>query len=152
MKSLLRFLLVQICLMGAGFAGPSFNRLWKEEMEKTAPASSRGIAGPWEGTWKSEKNGHTGALRCLVEPQADGKYLFRYWAQWCDNMKGTFALSCEVKRSGGDYSVKGTKNLGLFGTYHHEGVISARQFDATFRSNRKNLGTFRLLRPEGWKP
>lgn len=152
MKAWLRFLLVQICLLGTGTAAPGFQRQWERELDGRPAPGSRGITGPWEGTWKSEKNGHTGELRCLVEAKDGGKYVFRYWAKWCGGLSGTFSLPCQVARAGGGYAVSGSKNLGLFGTYHHEGTITGDRFEARFRSNRKNLGALNLRRPEGWTP
>jgi len=155
MKKPLRLLAASALLIAmGGCATPRFNRQWEAETSGKAAREARdryGIAGPWVGTWVSYKNDHTGDLRCLVEPLGGGRYLFRYWAEWGPNFKGAFKIACEVKPSGRGYSVEGSKTLIPFGTYHHEGRITSLSFTADFRSNRKNLGEFRLSRPEDWK-
>ena len=48
----------------------SFNRAWKAA-EETPPEVAT-IAGRWEGTWRSDVNGHNDRLRALITPQIDG--------------------------------------------------------------------------------
>lgn len=150
MRTMSRRFLMLACLLGVASAAPVSAR--NKEAAETRVRDTAGIAGEWEGQWESRKNGHQGALSCQVEPVGNGRYLFRYRAVWGKIMKGNFQISCDVSPSGSGFSVHGTKSLGIFGTYHHEGRITPHSFEATFRSDRKNLGSFRLRRPEGWKP
>lgn len=151
MSGVLRLGFVVSLFLGACGLSPAFGG--KAEAAKMAVRDTRGIAGPWVGQWESKGNGHKGSLRCLVEPVGDSRYLFRYRAGWGKLFSGNFPITCEVTPAGnGVYAVKGTKSLLLFGTYHHDGKISPRKFEATFRSGQKDLGSFSLRRPDGWKP
>ena len=76
-----------VCLLLAGCT--DFKKVWAQEMQK--PAQKRvDLTGPWEGTWKSDFNGHNGKLRCIITKQPDGQYEFHYWAQWQKVLSGSF--------------------------------------------------------------
>ncbi len=129
-------------------AGPGFNKKWEAALAEHPAPQQTDITGPWQGSWNSEANGHTGDLRCIVNETGKDRYNFQYWATWGRGMKGTFAIDCEGARQGGVTRVTGQKKLGPFGKYSHEAEITPSRFDARFSRQRKNLGTFELSRPE----
>jgi len=137
-------------LLLASCATPGFDRAWKKSL-KAGSAGHREVTGPWEGHWSSSANGHTGKLRCLVEQKDEDTLVFRYWATWGGWMKGSFLVDGDIqRRSDGGYDLEGSKRLGPWGTYSHEGVISPDRLDSSFRSERANLGSFRMERPDGY--
>ncbi len=125
-------------------ATPGYRNAWKSA--QGAPVSKAGIEGAWEGVWISDKNGHTGDLRCVVTKTGDDEYLFHYWATWAGGMKGAFKITCEAEERQGVVHVEGSKRLPPFGTYHHRGKLTATTFTATFRSDKSNVGSFELER------
>lgn len=127
-------------------AGPRFNKQWEAALAKPSETSGT-ITGPWEGSWLSEKNGHTGKLRAIVNETGEDTYHFLYWATWGPGIRGTFQIDCEGEETNGVTQVRGEKKLGPFGTYNHEAEITPSEFEATFSSKKENLGTFEMSRP-----
>ncbi len=145
----IRLILCAIALscLFSSCAGPGFNREWARTLA-TNPGPHSDVTGLWEGTWESQKNGHTGKLRAIVHETAENRYRFNYWATWGLGMSGTFEIDCEGETNGSLTRVRGSKKLGPFGTYGHDAEITPSKFDATFSSKKENLGTFSLARPE----
>ena len=132
-----------------------FDRDWNEAVAayeaEGAPADAP-FVGPWTGTWLSHLNEHTGDLRCLVSPVEAGSettYEFRYHATWGDFFSGGYRADYEVTPDGKrGYQVKGAKDLGLFGSFDHEGWIRGDSFESTYASDKGDHGVFELKRPE----
>lgn len=147
MKTTHVFLSLALAALLSSCAGPRFNKQWEAALaeQSDSPAS---ITGPWEGTWLSEKNGHTGKLRAIVDETGEDTYNFLYWATWGPGIRGTFQIDCEGEETNGVTKVRGEKKLGPFGVYGHDAEITPKDFDATFSSEKENLGTFEMSRPE----
>ena len=136
--------LLSISLLLAGCASPDFASSWRQAKASTPT----GIEGAWEGTWHSEGTGHQGKRRCLVshsahDPQA---YHFRYWASWATVFSGNFDVTYRLTPKNGAYAVSGESDLGPFGTFSHQGMVSKDRFQATFRSDNET-GVFEMSRP-----
>ena len=129
----------------------NFRKVWADEMAK--PAQKRGdLTGPWEGTWRSDVNGHNGKLRCIITKQADGAHEFHYWAQWQKVLSGSFRQNYEVtenKGKRGTFHFEGERDLGkLGGTFTHKGTATAKTLKATYASEMGDHGVFELSRPQ----
>ena len=115
------------------------------------PAPKNGIAGRWEGTWRSDANGHTDALRCLMTAQTNGFYSARFHAQY---KRGLFRFSfsytvpLEVRREGDAFRFDGGADLGWLagGQYHYHGTATATNFHSTYDS-KYDRGVFDMTRP-----
>ena len=127
-------------------AGPGFNKKWEAALAEH-PAPHTEITGPWQGSWESDANGHSGKLKAIVDEAGEDTYNFQYWATWGRVMSGTFELESTGETSGGVTRVTGQKKLGPFGRYNHEAEITPNAFKAKFSSDKKNLGNFELSRP-----
>lgn len=135
----------------------NYNREWNQALADRAALKGKGtVTGPWQGTWRSEANGHHGELRCIVSRapaagKADGGDLhrFHYHATFAGTFSATYDVMHRVKESPrGDFTFSGDQVLtGLGGGfYHYEGKGTAEQFRATFRSE-SDRGVFELRRP-----
>lgn len=106
-------------------------------------------AGPWEGTWKSNHNGHTGPLWCLVSPDKDPNFWnFRYRAGWGALKFGDYVHRVETKL-GPDGTLPMDASMTLpanFGTYAVKGTLTPTKFDLRFKGNGDH-GTMTLTRP-----
>ena len=123
-----------------------FKKNWAEELTKNNKPTD--LTGAWEGTWKSDVNGHTGKLRCIITKQPDGQYEFHYWAQWQKVLSGSFRQNYEVKKKGNTFTFSGEKDLGKFGgKFDHQGTATATTFKATYVAEKGDKGTFELSRP-----
>jgi len=107
--------------------------------------------GPWIGRWVSGHNGHEGPLWCIVTPTPDkpGSYDFRYRAGWGMLQFGNYVHTVAVKKdAAGNLLVKGKMDLPkLFGEHSLDGVVTASEFNADFKSEKGDHGKMTLRRP-----
>jgi hypothetical protein len=117
-----------------------------EEMPRP-PANAEG---PWLGSWKSDVNGHTGPLWCVVTPNAakPGSFDFRYRAGWGMLKFGDYIHTVEAKMAAdGSIRLVGEMELpGGMGVYQVDGRLTKETFEATFQS-KGDRGTMTLKRP-----
>ena len=148
-RTFLRLLLLSGLLWGLTGCS-SFRRDWKAARARPVPA--RSMAGPWEGEWRSEVNGHHGRLRCLISPGTNETWQARFHATYktLKFIPVTFGYTVPltVKESDGRYVFHGEEDLGAMagGVYHYEGEATAREFFSTYRS-KYDHGTFDMTRP-----
>ena len=130
----------------------SYHARFEKAVAKAAAAgNSADLTGPWKGTWKSNWNGHEGPLWCIVTPTPDkpGTYDFRYRAGWGILQFGNYVHTLPLQRNpDGSYQVKGKMALPkLFGTHSLDGRVSAKMFDAAYKSDKGDHGIMTLRRP-----
>ncbi|MBN8458524.1 MAG: hypothetical protein J0M04_11870 [Verrucomicrobia bacterium] len=128
--------------------------LYVREFERTVTATkvpAANACGPWKGAWKSEVNGHTGPLWCLIRPDDDqaDRFHFRYRAGW-----GWFRFGDYDHAVEGRMDAKGTLRLrggmelpGGLGVYHVDGAVTRSAFVAKYQSAH-DRGSIILSRPE----
>jgi hypothetical protein len=120
------------------------------EASAALPRPPANAEGPWLGTWKSDVNGHTGPLWCIVQPTPDrpGDYDFRYRAGWGVLRFGDFVHTTPAKLAAdGSMKLSGEMTLpGGFGSYRVEGRLTRDSFATTYRSEADH-GTMTLKRP-----
>ena len=126
-----------------------FRRDWRDALSAKPPAPGS-IEGAWEGTWRSEVNGHTGRLRCLVSDAkaASGERDFRYWATWKGFLSATFPSVHQVRRTRDGFSFSGEHRMADWagGLYHYEGAVKDDRFKATYKCALDH-GVFEMRRP-----
>ena len=115
-----------------------------------APATS--VTGRWEGTWRSEVNGHTDQLRCLMTTLTNGLCSARFQAKYRRGIfRFTFgyAVPLSVVNRGGRFEFEGEANLGWYagGLYRYHGTATATNFTSTYRC-KYDHGTFQMTRPQ----
>lgn len=120
------------------------------EAAAALPRPPANAEGPWLGIWKSDVNGHTGPLWCIVQPTPDrpGTYDFRYRAGWGVLKFGDYTHTTPAKLAAdGSIQLSGEMSLpGGFGNYQVEGRLTRESFTATYRS-KGDRGTMTLKRP-----
>jgi hypothetical protein len=147
MKFILLPLAAAVALLSS--CANSYTREFADASAKL-PRPPANAEGPWLGTWKSDVNGHTGPLWCIVEPSANrpGNYDFRYRAGWGLWKFGDYTHSTPAKLNAeGSMKLSGEMTLpGGFGIYRVAGKVTRDTFSATYRSDGDH-GTFSLKRP-----
>ena len=134
-----------LCSCGAGFYQRGFTQASAALVRPPATAE-----GPWQGSWKSEVNGHHGPLWCIVRPTPNRPhhYDFRYRAGWGALRFGDYTHTTPARLAGdGSIHLSGAMQLpGGLGNYQVEGRLTRDTFQATFRSAADH-GTMTLRRP-----
>jgi len=135
-----------LVLMACGCS--SFNRDWKKAAT-AAPTSD--LAGRWSGTWRSEVNGHTDRLRCLMTPLTNGLLAARFQAKYHKGIfRFTFSYTAQlsVTNRDGRSEFEGESNLGWYagGVYRYRGSATGTNFFSKYDS-KYDRGTFEMTRP-----
>lgn len=122
----------------------SATKFTKAKVSPTTPV------GPWEGSWKSEVNGHHGPLWCLItqDPKNPDLWNFRYRAGWGILKFGDYTHPVTAKLAK-DGSLALNHKMTLpnnFGTYTVTGKATPKKFDVRFHGN-GDKGTMTLRRP-----
>ena len=128
----------------------SFDRDWRAyERPIGAPADSP--IGRWQGTWLSEKTGHTGKLRCIIAAKTPGvydhQYTARYHATWGEIFSGQYTTSLTAHEDGQRKVFQGNFDLGFLagGVYQYDGHVQGDDMSVTYQS-KGDEGTYQLRR------
>lgn len=139
------------CVLSLGLASCSigFNRDWQDAAQAAPSRSPKDLSGAWQGTWRSEQNGHEGQLRAIVSVKdaKAGVYAFRYHATYGKIFSATYEADHMATRRGGSYTLTGEKDLGhMVGVYHFTGTATPTNFKASYKSS-DDHGVFLMSRP-----
>lgn len=144
--SSLRFPLLLLLLGATGCS--SFPRDWKSAASPPAPTNS--IEGRWEGSWRSDVNGHTGSLRCLISRGTNDTYSARFHAKYKKLIRFTFGYTVPltVTPREGQFHFSGAADLGGLagGLYTYQGRATPTNFLSTY-SSKYDRGIFEMSRP-----
>ena len=123
----------------------SFDTAWTEASKKSVLTNS--LEGCWEGTWRSDANGHEGSLRCVVTQRSDGDYNARYYAIYQKVIGFGYTIVLRSIENNGVSHFSGEANLGWWagGVYNYEGSVQETNFFSTYRC-KYDHGTFRMTR------
>ena len=137
-------ILAMLCLASSGCS--TFNRDWKRVGTAARPS---GVEGRWEGTWTSDANGHSGALRCLLEKVSEEKYRARFDSTYKKvlHFKSTVLLHGTNDVAGIRFDGEAKLPWWAGGIYRYEGKATATNFFSTY-NNKYDHGTFQMIRPE----
>ena len=125
----------------------TFRREWKAATAKPPPAKD--ISGPWEGSWRSDVNGHHGRLRCVVSRLDGGRYRARYKATYWKIFRFGYTVVLQVAQPSSDtFRFRGEADLGWWGggVYHYDGHATPMNFFSTYKSEHDH-GSFEMTRP-----
>ena len=140
-----------------------FNREWRQALADGRGSERHELTGAWQGTWRSEVNGHHGELRCIVSlvgkdgypegSDAHSCYIgqttrFHYHATFMKSLSATYDVTHQVFRTKDGFTFSGDQKLSGIGGgfYHYEGRGTPARFSATFR-RASDHGVFELERP-----
>jgi len=124
----------------------TFHRDWKQALAQ--PVQWRGLEGPWDGTWRSDVNGHHGRLRCLITRGGQGRHEARFHANYKKILSFGYPVKLEVRETNGVFSFEGAADLGWWagGEYRYRGHATGTNFFSTYHSKHDH-GTFQMTRP-----
>lgn len=157
MKKLMRRMSAWAVILLFSNCSTGFNREWQRSLVDGKDRAGKDITGIWQGTWRSEVNGHSGKLRCIVsrEHAAPGacekdSYRFHYQASFMKLLSATYAVKHHVVETKEGFSFTGEQSIpGIGGgLYHYQGKGTPAQLKATYRS-KFDEGAFELKRPPG---
>lgn len=126
---------------------------WSDAGKQTIPEGS--IAGRWEGTWKSDSNGHDGGLRCIISEVTHDSFKADFHATY--GWIFSFGYSATMKITAGTtlpasgpayVYFKGDEDIGWLagGVYQYDGKVGPTIFFCNYKSGGDH-GVFQLSRP-----
>ena len=118
----------------------SFERAWRNP-----PGESSGIAGRWQGSWKSARSGDSGNLRAIITRQSAAHYKAQFHATYHSVLSAVYGVTLDVTQRGPRSEFRGAANLGVWGRYETTGHATRTRFHATYRS-KFDYGTFEMQR------
>lgn len=140
-----------ICLAATFSLGgcSTFERDWRDAA--LTPRLQDDLAGRWEGTWRSEVNGHNDQLRAVIATGSNGVYSTRFHARYKKGiLRFSFGYSVDlhVRQTNDTYQFHGEADLGWLagGLYRYEGSATGTNFLSTYGC-KYDRGTFQMTRP-----
>jgi len=123
----------------------SFQSAWAKASAK--PIDANGVEGCWDGTWRSDVNGHQGSLRCIVSRRKDGVCDARFHAIYRKVIGFSYTVPLRTSETNGGFYFTGTANLGWWagGLYSYEGRVQQTNWFSTY-SCKYDHGTFQMTR------
>jgi hypothetical protein len=159
MKAIVRLATVVPIVLVLASCSIGYNGKWKKSAVETLTHPPKDLSGAWEGSWRSESDGHTGRLRAIAT-RVPGKstlaaaYDFQYEATWkkvlsaCITARHTLTPPYP-KKPGDVMHLTGEKNLGgLGGVFRFTGTATPSTFHADY-SSKWDHGVFEMKRPSG---
>ncbi len=140
--------LVPILALVTLFTGCStFNRDWQAAAKLPAPAGS--IEGAWDGTWKSDHNGHNGNLRAIITRVDANTYQARFRAKYMTVLSFGQETRLTGTKAGNAHEFAGQNDLGKAygGIYYYQGNATPERFFSTYKCSIDH-GTFQMTRPK----
>jgi hypothetical protein len=124
----------------------SFNREYKTALAEPIPSTD--IAGPWEGKWVSDKNGHTGKLRAVLRQTSANEYNAYFHATFWKIFRASYRVPLKADDRNGRTILSGEADLGRLsgGVYTYQGEATPDEFFSTYKS-KYDHGTFQMKRP-----
>lgn len=124
----------------------AYNRAWEdfEPVLTIDPAEGR-----WTGEWKSDWNGHSGGLRCMLTRKSADTYFARFYSTYgwffFFRHEARFLITSETPAA---VHFEGQEDLGSLagGVYRYAGSVSADRFEATFEAENGDHGVFSMTR------
>lgn len=125
----------------------TFNREYKAALAQPIPTTD--IAGPWEGDWLSDKNGHTGRLRAVLRQTSGDEYEAFFHATFWKIFRASYRVPLKVYERNGLTVLSGEQDLGRLsgGVYEYQGQATPANFFSTYTS-KYDHGTFEMKRPK----
>jgi hypothetical protein len=108
---------------------------------------SGGVTGRWSGEWISERSGHHGELRCVLDPSSATEYRAYFHAKFSKLFRVGYVTTLKAEETGGHVSLRGEEDLGSLagGIYRCEGEATTTAFNCRY-SCKYDQGVFRLAR------
>ena len=134
----------------AGGCSSAFQREWKRSAvaDSGSRAAEDHLSGRWKGSWKSDKSGHSGGLRCIVTPTGDDTYRARFDATYALLLRFGYTMEMTADAREDVTYVAGEQDLGkrYGGVYEYDGESDGRTFRINYRT-KSDYGHFALKRP-----
>ena len=137
-------------VLSAGGCSSSFQQEWRRSAvaDGGSPAADDHLSGRWKGSWKSDKSGHSGGLRCIVSRTAEDAYRARFDATYALLFRFGYTMNMSADPREDVTYIAGEQDLGkqYGGVYEYEGRSDGKTFRLNYKT-KSDYGHFTLRRP-----
>ena len=142
-------LLLLAALLTSAPGCSSFQDQWKRAAVAQASDQPDHLAGRWKGSWKSDKSGHSGGLRCIATKTGEDAYRCRFDATYALLLRFGYTMNMTADAREDVTYVAGEADLGKTagGVYEYEGRADGKTFRLNYRT-KNDYGHFTLKRPD----
>ena len=140
-------LLAALLSVAPGCSG--FQDQWKRAAVAQSSDHPDHLAGRWKGSWKSDKSGHAGGLRCIATRTGEDTYRCRFDATYMLLLRFGYTMNMTADAREDVTYVAGEADLGKTagGVYEYEGQANGKTFRLNYRT-KNDYGHFTLKRPD----
>lgn len=138
-----------LALLATGCGALRFQHAWSSFEPAATGPDELGVAGRWRGEWRSERDGHSGGLRCLMTRRDAERYRAWFYSTYAGILFFQYETELSVTaREPGLVRFAGEQDLGaaVGGVYRYEGTVAGDRFTATYRAENGDHGVFVLRR------
>jgi hypothetical protein len=139
-----------VLLTAATFAcgcSSAFQREWRSAAETQGQPGDH-LSGRWKGSWKSDKSGHAGGLRCVAHKIGDDTYRCKFNATYALVLRFDYMMDMTADVREDVTYAAGEQDIGKSygGVYEYEGQSDGKTFRLNYRT-KNDYGHFTLKRP-----
>jgi len=140
------FVVVLAAIVLSGGCSSAFQREWRSAATTTQPDDH--LSGRWKGSWKSDKSGHAGGLRCVAHPVDGDTYRCKFNATYALLLRFDYTMDMTADIREDVTYVAGEQDIGKSygGVYTYEGQSDGKTFRLNYRT-KNDYGHFTLKRP-----
>lgn len=109
------------------------------------------VCGAWEGRWISDRNGHRGSLKAVLQRDGEDQYRARFKATFWKIFSASYDVQLSADQTTAtETRLNGSTDLGWLagGDYEYDATVAGDAFDATYKS-KADHGRFELKRAHG---
>ena len=131
----------------AGGCSSQFQREWKSTAVAEQPDDH--LSGRWKGSWRSDKSGHSGGLRCVAARTGADAYRCKFNATYALLLRFDYTMGMTADVREDVTYVAGEQDLGksFGGVYEYEGESDGKTFRLNYKT-KNDYGHFTLKRPK----
>src|SRR5687767_2310227 len=134
-----QFLLPILCVAAlfAGGCHSQFQSEWRRAAVAEVDATDH-LSGRWKGSWKSDKSGHSGGLRCVATKTGDDTYRAKFNATYGLLLRFGYTMNMTADVREELTYVAGEQDLGnsYGGVYEYEGKADGKTFRLNYRTKK----------------
>jgi hypothetical protein len=141
------FVVLLAAALFSGGCSSAFQREWRSAAE-THERPDENRTGRWRGSWKSDKSGHSGGLRCVAHKIGDDTYRCKFNATYALVLRFDYTMDMTADVREDVTYVAGEQDIGKSygGVYTYEGQSDSKTFRLNYRT-KNDYGHFTLKRP-----
>jgi hypothetical protein len=148
MRNAKQLLALMLAVLFTAGCSSQFQSEWRSAAAATDAGPDDHLSGRWKGSWKSDKSGHSGGMRCVAAKTGADTYRAKFNATYGVLLRFDYRMDMTADVRDEVTYVAGEQDLGktFGGVYEYEGTADGKTFRLNYRT-KSDYGHFTLKRP-----